>query len=136
MAKDTAKSVLNPYVKTVIPQIRKLRRRCLNCKKTTVKKRPDITDKVTFKQFKKWVLGKLSVSEIAPDISRMGFYERIKKFWDIEPKFVGENKVYSLIIVDGIRVGDASVLIAIDENLKLINYSFAESETANSWGKL
>jgi len=88
----------------------KQRWQCKVCAFSTTHKRPDLSHGFTLEKFVSWLLGKLSQNEL--DQSSRTFRSQTVWCWDIIPKPILTGEIHHSIIVDGIRVGHMSCLIA------------------------
>ena len=109
--------------------------RCKNCKTSTLRKRPDLSQKYRLRLFQKWLLGKLSLEEIAADyqVTRQTLHTWFTPFWDIEPQPKLINISGQVLILDGKFVEmNATVLIATTTN-GVVSWHFTQRENHASW---
>jgi|SRR5665811_39919 len=83
---------------------------CGFCAESAIKKRLDLSRGFTLEKFVSWLLGKSSQDEL--EQSSRTFRYQTTWCWDVVPKPVMTGEIHHAIIVDGIRVGHMSCLIA------------------------
>ncbi len=112
-----------------------IRFRCKFCSKSKTRKRSDLSKKYKKELFQKWLLGKLSLSEIAEKyhVTRQTLYAWFAPFWSKEPTPKQVKIANKVLIIDGKYVErNASVLLATcDKNIA--SCYFSQRENYFSW---
>ncbi len=111
--------------------------RCKFCKISRTRKRSDLTQKYKKILFSKWLLGKLSLSEISVKyrVSSKTIYRWFQPFWNEEPTSKSVNISGRVIIIDGKYIAkDGSVLISACDK-KVSNWHFSQRENNASWNQ-
>jgi hypothetical protein len=109
--------------------------RCKNCGVSFLRKRYDLTQKYKKELFRKWLLSKLSLTELATDYktTRQTLHTWFTPFWQEEPTPKTVPIAAQVLIIDGKYVErNATVLIAA--TLKgVVSWQFSQRENAHSW---
>ncbi len=109
--------------------------RCKDCGTSSLRKRRDLTQKYKKILFAKWLLGKLSLEEIAleNDVSIKTLSRWFAPFWNQEPAPQTVNISNQVLIIDGKYLErDATVLIA-STTREVVSWQFTQRENASSW---
>lgn len=113
----------------------KTRFRCNKCKVSGSRKRSDLSKKYKKNLFVKWLLGKESLSEIAPryKVSRQTLCDWFQPFWNEEPIVDLKNIANKVLIIDGKYIDkNATVLVGIVDK-KVVFWLFVQRETYSTW---
>ena len=84
-------------------------------------------------RFVKWLLGKQSQAELG--IKPRTWRKQIAWCWEIIPKPSISGETYSILLLDGIRVGSLVNLIARTTSF-VVNWHWAGWESSNTWEEL
>jgi hypothetical protein len=109
--------------------------RCENCGTSTLRKRFDLSQKYKRKLFQKWLLGKLSLEEIAIEnvVSTKTLSRWFAPFWSQESTPKETNISNQVLIIDGKYLErNATVLIATTTS-EVVSWHFTQRENASSW---
>ena len=111
----------------------KQRWKCVFCSQSAVKLRPDLSCGYTIERFVSWLLGKDSQDELGG--SSRTFRSQTTWCWNIIPKPVLTGEIHHTIIVDGIRIGHMTCLIA--RTIKyVIAWAWVPYESSEYWIQL
>ena len=83
---------------------------CRVCTQSSVRKRTDLRHLFTFEQFIEWLLGKASQAELG--VASRTFRHQISWCWDVPVPIVQTGEIHHAVIIDGIRVGGRTCLVA------------------------
>jgi hypothetical protein len=103
---------------------------CKFCTESAVKKRLDLSHSFVLEKFVSWLLGKLSQDEL--DGSSRTFRDQTAWCWDVTPKPTLTGEIHHAVIVDGIRVGRMSCLIARTTKY-VITWVWVPYESSEYW---
>src|SRR3972149_8127476 len=109
--------------------------RCRHCGSSSTRKRSDLSSKYKKDLFQNWLLGKISVTEVAQkqSVTRQTLYTWFRSFWNDEPLPKRVDICDGVLIIDGKYVErDATVLIACIFG-RVVSWQFTQSETSSSW---
>lgn len=109
--------------------------RCKNCEISTLRKRPDLSQKYKQHLFRKWLLSKTSLSEFAKEyrVTRQTLHAWFTPFWREEPIPETVNIANQVLIIDGKYLErNATVLIA-STTKEVVSWQFTQRENASSW---
>jgi hypothetical protein len=112
-----------------------IRFHCKFCGTSETRKRLDLSQKHKQDLFKKWLLGKLSLEEVADehDVSIKTLNRWFSPFWDQEPTPKEVNISNQVLIIDGKYLErNATVLIATTTS-EVVSWHFTQRENASSW---
>jgi Transposase, Mutator family len=111
---------------------------CKNCKLTGTKRRGDRTKKNQEKLFERWLLNTETLKRIESKegLGKNSLSRKFEAFWDKKTQS-GYRKNSDIVLVDGLHISDdCVVLIAIDNDMIPISWSFAQRESKSSWSEL
>lgn len=107
--------------------------RCPNCTSTAIRARPDLASGLLLYRFVGWLLGKQSQEELG--ISARTWRAQTAWCWDVVPKFTLTGEIYSILLLDGIRVGSLVCLIARTPQY-VVAWAWAPYEAGTTWNML
>lgn len=107
--------------------------RCPKCKGTAVRDRPDLTKALMLERFVAWLLSKQSQAELG--IKPRTWRKQIAWCWEVVPRPEISGEVYSILLLDGIRIGSLVCLIARTPKY-VANWHWAYWESSNTWEEL
>jgi hypothetical protein len=109
--------------------------RCKFCSKSKTRKRSDLSKKYKEELFQKWLLGKLSLSEISVkyNVTVRTLNNWFTPFWRKEPIPKQISIASKILIIDGKYVEkNACVLLATCDK-KVASWHFSQRENYSSW---
>jgi len=106
--------------------------RCTNCINTEIRQRPDLSRALLLERFVAWLLGKQSQTELRASVTDRTWRSQISWCWDIVPKSYLTGEIYSIILIDGIRVGSLVCLVARTPEA-VIAWQWVGWESSNTW---
>lgn len=110
--------------------------KCANCKATTVKERPDVTQKYQLEKFLKWLLGKQSQKEISGTQSGRSFRRVTAWCWALEPVINVTGEVHDEVQLDGFNLRSGWCLLVASVKGRPVAWQWAGSESFTAWGAL
>lgn len=108
----------------------KQRWHCKICGQSTTKSRLDLSRGFMLEKFVSWLLGKDSQDEL--DGPSRTFRDQTAWCWSVAPKPVMTGEIHHAVIVDGIRVGHMSCLIARTTKY-VITWVWVPYESSEYW---
>ena len=113
----------------------KVRFHCKFCNVSKTRKRSDLSKKYQFELFQKWLLGKLSLSEIAEkyNVTRQTLHSWFTPFWNLEPTPKQTNTANKILIIDGKYVEQNACVLLAACSKKIASWHFTQRENYSSW---
>lgn len=109
--------------------------RCSSCGASSVRRRPDLTERAQLREFLAWLTGKRSQTELARDSAR-SFRRHTAWCWQLEPRMPVTGEIHHAVLVDGIWIGSWCLLIAMSDTGHVIAWQWAARETTAAWTAL
>ena len=106
---------------------------CRVCTQSSVRKRTDLRHLFTFEQFIEWLLGKASQAELG--VASRTFRHQISWCWDVPVPIVQTGEIHHAVIIDGIRVGGRTCLVARTTEY-VIDWVWVPYESSEYWSLL
>lgn len=106
--------------------------RCVSCRTTTVRKRPDIRVRHLRGRFLQWITGTRSLTERAGDLqlSRKQLSKLFKTFWAEPPVSTAQNNAALVLILDGVYLSGRTNAVLIARTLSKVQaWHFADRES-------
>lgn len=110
--------------------------RCPSCGTSTVRKRPDLTQREQFREFVLWLTGKHSQPEIDGTQTGRTFRRRTAWCWEMRPALPGCETTFHAVMVDGIWIGSWCLLIALSDTGQVLAWQWCGGETIAAWSAL
>lgn len=109
------------------------RRRCPNCGTSSVRKRPDLTQREQLLIFVSWPMGKHSKPEI--DGTRTGRTLRRRTAWcfRMQPTLPPCKTIFHAVMVDGIWIGSWCRPIALSDTGRVLAWQWSGREPTAAW---
>lgn len=109
--------------------------RCKFCRVSKTRKRSDLSEKYKQGLFQKWLLGKLSLSEIAEkyNVTRQTLHSWFASFWNLEPTPKQTNTANKILVIDGKYVEQNACVLLAACNKKVVSWHFTQRENYSSW---
>jgi len=106
---------------------------CTNCKQSRSLGHETQAHSRVLDRFVAWLLGKQSQEELG--ISARTWRAQTAWCWQVVPKFTLSGEVYSILLLDGIRVGNLVCLIARTPQY-VVAWCWVSYEASTTWDKL
>ena len=106
---------------------------CRVCTQSSVRKRTDLRHLFTFEQFIEWLLGKASQAELG--VASRTFRHQTSWCWDVPVPLVQTGEIHHAVIIDGIRVGGRTCLVARTTEY-VIDWVWVPYESSEYWSLL
>lgn len=110
--------------------------KCVSCRTTTVRKRPDVHVRHLRERFLQWITGTQSLTERANELqlSRKQLNKRFKAFWAELPVCTAQNDAALVLILDGVYLSGRTNAVLIARTLSKVHaWHFAERESLAAW---
>lgn len=112
---------------------------CPQCASSATKPRTDLSQAFTLERFVAWLMGKQSQTELSHSnrdhTGDRAWRAQTSWCWDIVPIPEITGEIYSVILLDGIGIGNAVCLIARTPTA-ILSWHWAGWESSNTWSKL
>lgn len=110
--------------------------RCPSCGASSIRRRPDVTQREQARRFVAWVTGKRTQAEIDGTRTGRTFRRETAWCWDIEPRLRPAETIHHAVLVDGIWIGTWCLLLAISDKGDLLAWQWCGRETTAAWTAL
>ncbi|MFC7765283.1 transposase [Leucobacter soli] len=110
--------------------------RCTQCGTSSVRKRPDLTQREQLREFVSWLTGKHSQPEIDGTQTGRSFRRRTAWCWEIHPALPGCDTIFHAVMVDGIWIGSWCLLIALSDTGRVLAWQWCSGESTAAWSAL
>lgn len=110
--------------------------RCRNCGTSSVRKRPDLTQREQLRAFVSWLTGKHSQPEIDGTQTGRSFRRRTAWCWGMRPALPPCETIFHAVMVDGIWIGSWCLLIALSDTGRVLAWQWSGGETIAAWSAL
>lgn len=110
--------------------------KCQSCGASTTRKRPDLTRRYQLRDFLTWLTGKHAQTDYDGPSAARQFRRTTAWCWDITPRLPPVTTTHHTILVDGIYIGSWCLLIAVTEDLHVLDWQWCSRESTAAWGAL
>lgn len=107
---------------------------CPKCSVSSIRKRTDLSRSLLLERFVSWLLGKKSQEELTAviKVTSRSWRSQIAWCWNIKPSPQQDSSPQSILVVDGIRVGNMVCLI-VRSLEHVISWGWVPWENSDGW---
>jgi hypothetical protein len=108
---------------------------CPHCVSSATRPRTDLSRAFVLERFVAWLMGKQSQVELSHNLTDRMWRIQTAWCWQVVPKPTFTGETYSIILLDGIRIGSLVCLIARTPQY-VIGWTWAGWESSITWERL